>query len=226
MVKFVVFIAIIITCLLTGCRSGFGNPASGSDTGGSYIHEPANSVLMPSSPLPATDKEMMKKYEKMERFEYSLKESYESRRDISDEFSRIESCYIAFEFGKDENIVREAKKLKDELQKQLLLMAEDIPWTEEEIEQRKVNAFYGFCRFRDDDLLHATQDYEYFVEKGHDADQYGHRPDKEKIASNYEYQQLRYETAEEARVKYESGEITIDEALEMIGMSDFMDFIP
>ncbi len=139
------------------------------------------------------------------QFIYDLKKTYTSRDEIKQELDRLETAYYNFIVNKNIEARNAAEKKYDECEKILFEWLERFPPDDAEILKQKENLLNQKVFFDKEDLFVAEKNL------ANDS------PDiaKEKL----EYAKKEYEHSCSVSKAYENGEITIEEALDKLGLT-------
>ncbi len=136
----------------------------------------------------------------LEKFEFNLKENYSSREEVLAEDKRLTDAYYAYEVGKSADEYKDDFEEYKSLQKVLGIELLKFPPSDEEIlaqkEKRLNQRVWGY----EEDI--------FYYEKNENKD--------EQVLNNIK---TLYNQAVSVRDDYNSGKITIDKALEELGIT-------
>ncbi len=210
---YIVSLAAILVVCSVSCVLVFCN----SDTGNSQLKETDKGIETTESKKQSTEnvnvsvsvQEKLSAEDNLKstatQFTYVLKETYKSRNEIKQELDSLERAYYNFIVNKDTETKNAAEKKYIECEKILFEWLNRFSPDDEEILKEKEHLLDQKVFFDKEDL--------FMVEKTFDK----YPPDtaKEKL----EYAKKEYEHSCSVSEAYKNGEITIDEALEKIGIA-------
>jgi len=139
------------------------------------------------------------------KFEYELKDAYNSREEILLEIDDLNTCYKYFCDKKEPFVVLKAKETRDGLLEVLTEKIKAYPPSGDEILQSKKYVMRE--RIGGLEMLVYTAEFDL-----------NNCPDNEEYKQIYQKYKADYEEAKRIEDKYKSGELTIDQALSQLGI--------
>lgn len=180
----------------SGTQSSVGNTDNNVGATGNAV----------SDALQNTEKYQMYSNSSATKFEYELKSSYNSREEVLREIDDLNTCYKYFCDKKESSVVSKAKEARDGLMNILEEKIKAYPPSDEEILKSKTYVMEQ----RIDGLAMLVYTAEFDL---------NNRPDNEEYRQIYQTRKAEYEEAKGIEDKYKNGEITVDQALEQLGVS-------
>ncbi|HZK22229.1 MAG TPA: hypothetical protein VFC76_08155 [Oscillospiraceae bacterium] len=153
-----------------------------------------------------TEKYQMYSNSSATKFEYELKSSYNSREEVLREIDDLNTCYKYFCDKKESSVVSKAKETRDGLMNILEEKIKAYPPSDEEILKSKTYVMEQ----RIDGLAMLVYTAEFDL---------NNRPDNEEYRQIYQTRKAEYDEAKGIEDKYKNGEITVDQALERLGIN-------
>ena len=135
-------------------------------------------------------------------FIYELQPSYGSRAEVLQEMEDLSACFKCYCDGKSSGVVYQAQMKYYTQLKTLTEYHDAFPTTEDELIQSKKRVYQTYLDFREQELIIAARCLEMDPTD----------------TENYALRKAEYEEGLKIDAKYNSGEITLDEALALLGV--------
>ena len=137
-------------------------------------------------------------------FVYELKEHYSSREEVEKEIELIQECYLMFKVGKDSDTCNKAKETYNDYMKTMEKWLEKFPPESAEIlaeKERLLEHYVYFCK-----------------ESVHNAEKNVKGLPQEELTEELQRAKDNYSKAKDVQNRYKNNEISIDEAIEKLGI--------
>ncbi|MGN0527043.1 MAG: hypothetical protein ACI4IF_06365 [Acutalibacteraceae bacterium] len=184
-------VIVTLVILLTGCSNNNNTQNAIDSTSQNVVKDNENSTI--ANELSDNGNEV---------FSYPIKDSYSSREEIEAEKDAITKSYLSFKVGKDTDTCTKAKETYNEYMKTMQTWLDKYPPESQEIMAEKERLLNQFVFFEEEALYVAENN----LEKN--------SPDE--AAKELDRAEKNYQKAVDVQKQYKDGEITIDEALEIL----------